>query len=363
MDIYLHKNPLKQAPALTVNMLCVLELASFCEKDKFLRAFAGFILFCVYGRLRVSDLNRLVHCSLLGNYVEGSLMKVKTARSKEKQCTFLPVVAPAMGVLGTRWFQAFALNRATLELDNIPSLESRASNESFGVLPSESTIHLDCYSKIDSAEVAEGLQRILGKVFSREELCDYKPQFEIHIAKWLQQNQLRASAPRRLGALQAYDEEHQGWHQSAEWNSAYEDGFAAGHRCPGSSPLPAAATIRQHESRDEDANKVKKLNAASSDNEERLKRQIQNLQGQIKNLQSGGSAGKGRGKRKDKEQAHSYASSSHWNESDYRSRRTNDFNLSGCSKAKPGDKCPKGYHTCMRPGCNEAHRQKQHPGK
>ena len=138
MDIYLHKNPLKQAPALTVNMLCVLELASFCEKDKFLRAFAGFILFCVYGRLRVSDLNRLVRCSLLGNYVEGSLMKVKTARSKEKQCTFLPVVAPAMGVLGTRWFQAFVLNRATLELDNIPSLESRASNESFGVLPSDS---------------------------------------------------------------------------------------------------------------------------------------------------------------------------------------------------------------------------------
>ena len=173
MDIYLHKNPLKQAPALTVNMLCVLELASFCEKDKFLRAFAGFILFCVYGRLRVSDLNRLVHCSLLGNYVEGSLMKVKTARSKEKQCTFLPVVAPAMGVLGTRWFQAFVLNRATLELDNIPSLESRASNESFGVLPSESTIHWDFYSKIDSAEVTEGLQRILGKVFSREELCDY----------------------------------------------------------------------------------------------------------------------------------------------------------------------------------------------
>lgn len=63
---------------------------------------------------------------------------------------------------------------------------------------------------------------------------------------------------------------------------------------------------------------MKKLKAASSDNEERLKRQIQNLQGQIKNLQSGGSAGKGRGKRKDKEQAHSYAS--HWNESDYRSR-------------------------------------------
>ena len=208
LDMYLHKKPLKQAPALTVNVLCVLELASFCEKDKFLRALAGFILFCVYGRLRVSDLNRLVRCSLLGNYVEGSLMKVKTARSKEKQCTFLPVVAPAMGVLGTRWFQAFALNRATLELDNIPSLESRASNESFGVLPSESTIHWDFYSKIDSAEVTEGLRRILGKVFSREELCDYKPQFEIHIAKWLQQNQLRASAPRRLGALQAYDEEH-----------------------------------------------------------------------------------------------------------------------------------------------------------
>ena len=37
-----------------------------------------------------------------------------------------------------------------------------------------------------------------------------------------------------------------------------------------------------------------------------------------------------------------------------------DFNLHGCSKAKPGEKCPKGWHQCMRWGFQKAHSQKQH---
>ena len=71
------------------------------------------------------------------------------------------------GRLGNKMVSSFCAKQSHI------GVGQRASNESFGVLPSESTIHLDFYSKIDSAEVTEGLQRILGKVFSREELCDY----------------------------------------------------------------------------------------------------------------------------------------------------------------------------------------------
>ncbi|CAK9025202.1 Cation channel sperm-associated protein 1 [Durusdinium trenchii] len=126
---------------------------------------------------------------------------------------------------------------------------------------------------------------------------------------------------------------------------------------------PLQGSTRQRESHDEDANKVKKLKAASSDNEERLKRQIQNLQGQIKNLQSGGSAGKGRGKGKTKNKLIRMPLIGMSPTTEAGEPICFDFNLSGCSKAKPGDKCPEGYHTCMRPGCNEAHSQKQRPGK
>ena len=36
------------------------------------------------------------------------------------------------------------------------------------------------------------------------------------------------------------------------------------------------------------------------------------------------------------------------------------FNLGGCDRAAPGEKCPKGWHKCCRKGCNASHSQKNH---
>ena len=36
------------------------------------------------------------------------------------------------------------------------------------------------------------------------------------------------------------------------------------------------------------------------------------------------------------------------------------YNLDGCDKASPGQRCPKGWHCCMRPGCGKPHGQRDH---
>ena len=37
-----------------------------------------------------------------------------------------------------------------------------------------------------------------------------------------------------------------------------------------------------------------------------------------------------------------------------------DYNLGGCTKARPGESCPKGKHVCCRLGCFKAHSQRKH---
>ena len=36
------------------------------------------------------------------------------------------------------------------------------------------------------------------------------------------------------------------------------------------------------------------------------------------------------------------------------------FNLEGCKGAKPGARCDKGWHVCMKPGCLKSHSQRDH---
>lgn len=170
LAMYLGKRPLRQAPPLTPVMICLLEIAAFCEADTYLRGLAGFALACIYGRLRVSDMNRLVHLSVKGRYGEGSLMRVKTSRTKEKQCTFLPVIIPTHGLLGINWFEAFMESRKFLGLEEVPTLESRSEDKSFGILPSSATVHLELYSKVSTSEISDGVRAILGKCMSEDEV-------------------------------------------------------------------------------------------------------------------------------------------------------------------------------------------------
>ncbi len=173
LDLFLHKRPMKQAPALSPIMLGVLELAAFCESDAHLRAVAGFSLCCIYGRMRVSDMSRLVHLSHIGRFIEGSLMRVKTSRTKEKQCTFLPSIFPATGLLGTQWFESFVLTREVLGLSKFPTLESGSSDRSFIVLPSRATVDFEEQRKIGASEVSDCIQQLLSKVFTPDVVSAY----------------------------------------------------------------------------------------------------------------------------------------------------------------------------------------------
>jgi len=125
LSMYLCERPLKQAPPLHPVMLAILELATFCESDAYLRCMAGFCLMCIYGRMRVSDVSRLVNLSVAGKFAEASLMRVKTSRSRGKQATFLPSVIPTVGVLGIDWFAAFLANRKHLGLEDLGNSMTR----------------------------------------------------------------------------------------------------------------------------------------------------------------------------------------------------------------------------------------------
>ena len=168
LEMYLTKRVMKQAKPLEPMMILALEIACFCEHDVFLRTLAGYCLCCIFGRLRVSDVSRLVNMTLVSEYAEGSLLRTKTARTREKQCTFLPVVVPAVGFLGVGWFLAFEKNRRTLGLQDFPHLHSNAEDRSFVVMPTKATQHLELSKKIGATEVGEGLKRLLGKLFPED---------------------------------------------------------------------------------------------------------------------------------------------------------------------------------------------------
>eukprot|EP00434_Breviolum_minutum_P015721 symbB.v1.2.013853.t1/scaffold989.1/size146301/3 len=170
LELYMMKRPLRQAAELTASMLCVLELSCFCHPDSYTRALMGYCMCCIYGRLRVSDMARLVHISNTGRFAEGSLMRVKTARNKEKQCTFLPVIIPSLGILGLPWFEAFLITRDMLQLEELPTLSSGSDDRSLVVLPSRNSAHRTICDKVTAGEVSHELRSVLGSFFPAEDI-------------------------------------------------------------------------------------------------------------------------------------------------------------------------------------------------
>ena len=155
LAMFLTKGPLKQAPPLSPDMLAVLEIASFCDTDAYNRCVAGFCLCCIFGRRRVSDMNRLTNLAVRGDFAEGSLMRVKTARSREKQTTFLPCIIPCHGLLGLDWFRAFEFNRKLMGLEDFPDLGEGDAKDGFCALPSESSLPTVSFENIPTSEVTD----------------------------------------------------------------------------------------------------------------------------------------------------------------------------------------------------------------
>ena len=172
-----NKAPLKRAPVLTVPMICAWELTAVYEAELCTRAFAGFATLLLLGRLRCSDGNRLECGSVEGDFLEGNLMKVKTAKTKEKQVTFLPAVIPTMGLLGLPWLSSFLSARAQLGLKSLPTERDRraqsVATHKFVLFPSEASVSADRQSAISAADVSQRLREVLSKLLNYDEVQGY----------------------------------------------------------------------------------------------------------------------------------------------------------------------------------------------
>ena len=136
-------------------------------------------------------------------------------------------------------------------------------------------------------------------------------------------------------------------------------------------PLPAGSGSgikRKHDDLEpETANKAKH----SPDDIAKLKRTIENLTGQVRNLKSRGSSkqpptgkgNKGLGRGSKGMMGRSYKSTVKMPPelvgqslmTDQGEPICYSYNLDGCNEAAPGQRCPRGWHMCTPPGCQDVH--------
>lgn len=188
-DMILLRQPRVQADALTSAMLCWLEIAAFSLADDYERMIAGFCLYCCYGRLRCSDANRTRHGSMVGKFFEGALSRTKTARSKEKASSFIPLVVPAFGILGKMWLKEFLAARLRLGLVPVPvpTLESKAHDLNFVLVPERTSTGYDSHVPIGLTELTDRMVDILRKGFSEAALRSSQSFPESYAASLCQQ--------------------------------------------------------------------------------------------------------------------------------------------------------------------------------
>lgn len=126
--MYETKNPLRQAPPLTVTMVETLEHAACDHPDEYIRLVAGHLCFCLYSSCRVADaryINRVEVSEARGIVlVETDTQTHKTATSKEKKTRFLPLLALGRGLINNSWARSWSAARQHMIIDsefNIPA--------------------------------------------------------------------------------------------------------------------------------------------------------------------------------------------------------------------------------------------------
>ena len=108
--MFAQKDPVRQAVVLTVHDVLTLHAKLNDPKaGVFDRVGAGYLLLCLYGRCRHSDLanvNHVVHNhDDSSGYVEVFTRCHKTARGAVKKATFLPILIPVVGVTQENWVE------------------------------------------------------------------------------------------------------------------------------------------------------------------------------------------------------------------------------------------------------------------
>ena len=122
-------------------------------------------------------------------------------------------------------------------------------------------------------------------------------------------------------------------------------------------PLQGSSSSKRVSDQD-DSTETDRKRKAPMDSSDKMRKQIENLQGQLKNLRKG--KGKGKGK-------HKTMSVKMPQELLGQSPMTADmepicfsYNCGGCPKAGAGQRCPKGLHVCTKWGCQQPHSQREH---
>ena len=126
-------------------------------------------------------------------------------------------------------------------------------------------------------------------------------------------------------------------------------------------PLQGVAQRKVEPVQEDDAKKTKSNDIA------KLQKTVENLQGQLKNIRDSGSSssqGKGKAKGHGKNKGNMIRMPPQLIGLSPTTPQGDPicygYNLKGCNKAKHGERCAKGWHTCMRWGCNKAHPQTEH---
>jgi hypothetical protein len=124
------KAPLRQCDALTLEEVVILETLVEVAPSLADRCAAGACCFCLYGRLRASDLARMhdLQFDLAADgsgFVEGRARFTKTATSRDKKARFLPVVAIVYPLARSKksWAQWWQIARCEAKLDNEPFVQ------------------------------------------------------------------------------------------------------------------------------------------------------------------------------------------------------------------------------------------------
>ena len=115
-ELFVNKKPLKQRRPYLVMELHAFEAIAMHSKCPYDRYFAHFVLLQTYARARYNDIARETNIiyDLLeddSGYLEIPVLNAKTQRSAEARTTFLPTVAPAVGVSQFRWVRSFINER------------------------------------------------------------------------------------------------------------------------------------------------------------------------------------------------------------------------------------------------------------
>lgn len=115
----------KQAPAMTVEHVKILHHVIETDDDPWNRALCGMALFCIYGRARWSDAQHSQNIQWDTDsegricFVECSTAVHKTCRALNLRHCFLPLTAPACGVVGNDWASSWKSARESLGIDDL----------------------------------------------------------------------------------------------------------------------------------------------------------------------------------------------------------------------------------------------------